>query len=826
MPLKALRTTHPRLYHPVDDPDFKFALPADEERRHILDRMVADCKTFSRRRPWKKIPERFDSPHPYHQLYITFYSGMHAGALIEHYAFAWRLTGDGRWLERAKQWLLAAASWEHSDRVEEHFYTANRYMQAFALGLDLLAGQLTARQEDRVTDCLIRMMQRWWPEVENNRCSPEGGHHAVVDNGHFGVAALHLLGKHADASLWVETVIERFRGAIMPRGCGVAGEPVDGASFWPWESMWLLHFADALRNVVGIDLYAEFPQRLALPLKWFRYQLTNPNSALGAGRRAAWSPTLLRLAQEVGDGDLRQVALGDGDLGRIYNFMVGVKGSTAECLIAYGPYAYMYCDPSFGAKPRRRALPLSRKFTAHYGDSALLRSQWDDAALVVQVSGYGGGVAHNFSDLHLDWAGHPVLKSISSEEAQPVSCGSLPCVGGQNEIVSFLGALQCRDNGDRLSVRSRRLDQEYWLLRGATPLLLVALKKRRRGVAQMQQGASTFARLDGRDYLQYARLPHFNPDAGTLRLRLRLRGSASTPQVLFNTGMGTGAVGGPGPQVNNYTLGLDEEGLFFRVQSQRGNSVVVRIAKNLRRLKAGQWCDIAATWGGFNDPRGRPFIELELDGRQQRCDDVALFGELGADTQQLASRSTPRTFYIKSNTLLGFGGAVQIPNLETRCDIAHINLCCPQRQKLELDFATDLGAETGSTPPMWKLNPVELKALTAHKARLGAGKQVVEVLPAYPHEVSLQREIVPFAPAGLAAGSLRRLGPAGEEDGERLLVTAAAGEVLVLAFAPARAQARIERKRNGFVVKTRENSFSFALQAHGRSILVLKGDAT
>ncbi len=827
MPISALRTTHPRLYHAVDDPDFAFAPPADAERQQILDRILADCKVYSQRRPWKKMPERFDSPHPYHQLYITFYSGMHASALIEHYAFAWRLSGDERWLQRAKQWLLSAAAWEHSDRVEEHFYTANRYMQAFALALDLLADQLTAREEDRITDCLLAMMQRWWPEVEEGRRNASGGHHAVVDNGHFGVAALHLLGKCSEAPRWVEAVIERFRCAIMPHGCGPDGEPVDGASFWPWENLWLLHFADALRNVTGIDLGAEFAPRLARPLKWFRYQLVSPDSALGAGRRAVWSPTLLRLAQDAGDGELRRVALADPDLGRIYRFMVGAKGSTAECIIAYGPYAYMYCDPAFDEKSTRSMLPPSRKFTAHYGDSALLRSSWEGDALSAQVSGYGGGVAHNFSDLHLQWAGQALLQSISSEEVQPVSCGSLPCVGGQNEIVAHLGALERTASRDRLRVRSRRLDQEYWLLRGETPVLLVALRRRPRGVKCMRDSDSTLARLDGRDYLQYPREPHFNPDGGEVRLRLRLRGAPdmARTQVLFNTGIGTGAVGGPGPQVNNYTLGLDEEGLFFRVQSQRGHSVSVRLDENLERLKAGKWCQVAAAWGGFNEPKGRPFIEVEVDGVRQRCDDPALFGEVGVDSQRLRSRSTPRTFYIKSNTLLAFGGAVQMAETETRCDIAGIDLSCPQRQPLQLDFADGLGAETGSAPPQWKLNALDLRALSSGRARLGAGKQVVEVLPVLPQKVSFCREVVPFAPSGLAAGSLRRLGPAAEEDATRLLVQADEGDLLVLAFAPARAGVRLERRDDGFALRTRASHFSFSLGGRSRAILTPENPA-
>ena len=38
----------------------------------------------------------------------------------------------------------------------------------------------------------------------------------------------------------------------------------------------MLHFADALKNVTGEDLYREFPKRLERPLKWFRYHLAPP----------------------------------------------------------------------------------------------------------------------------------------------------------------------------------------------------------------------------------------------------------------------------------------------------------------------------------------------------------------------------------------------------------------------------------------------------------------------------------------------------------------------------------------------------------------------
>ncbi len=75
------------------------------------------------------------------------------------------------------------------------------------------------------------------------RYSPVAGYHPVVDNGHLCVAALQLLDRHPDAAKWVQGVIDRFRGPIVPHGCGKDGEPIDGPTFWDPESGSMLHHA-------------------------------------------------------------------------------------------------------------------------------------------------------------------------------------------------------------------------------------------------------------------------------------------------------------------------------------------------------------------------------------------------------------------------------------------------------------------------------------------------------------------------------------------------------------------------------------------------------
>ncbi|MEE3039769.1 MAG: hypothetical protein VX948_02800, partial [Candidatus Latescibacterota bacterium] len=76
--LPILCTGHPRLLLPCDDPDWGFPAASDARRRRILANIVSDCELYAGQRPWRRIPRRPDSPHPYHQLYLTFYTGMQA----------------------------------------------------------------------------------------------------------------------------------------------------------------------------------------------------------------------------------------------------------------------------------------------------------------------------------------------------------------------------------------------------------------------------------------------------------------------------------------------------------------------------------------------------------------------------------------------------------------------------------------------------------------------------------------------------------------------------------------------------------------------------
>ena len=187
------------------------------------------------------------------------------------------------------------------------------------------------------------------------------------------------------------------------------------------------------------------------------------------------------------------------------------------------------------------------------------------------------------------------------------------------------------------------------------------------------------------------------------------------------------------------------------MQSQRNHEVTVAAPG---RVSIGAWHEVEIGWGGFNRRAGRPWMEATLDGETSRLDDPATFGEMGRDSQGLASREEPRTFYVRPQTSLAFGGALQTPGVSGACELALVDLSCPGRRRLTVDPAHGAGPETGGGELACKLNPVDLRGVSRNRARLGAGARAVEVIAAFGKGLQLRTEEVLFAPSGLAAGSL------------------------------------------------------------------------
>ena len=236
------------------------------------------------------------------------------------------------------------------------------------------------------------------------------------------------------------------------------------------------------------------------------------------------------------------------------------------------------------------------------------------------------------------------------------------------------------------------------------------------------------------------------------------------------------------------------------------------------RVEAGVWHEVEIGWGGFNRRTSRPWMEIAVDGEARRIDEPATFGEVGRDSQGLDSRQEPRTFYVWPHSTLAFGGAVQTPGVSADCDIALIDLRCPGRRRLTVDSVSGWGPETGGGELAYKLNPVDLRGLSKSRARLGAGRRVVEVMTVFGKGLQLRTEEVPFAPSGLAAGSLVSFLPDAAEASTRL-VAGTDDDVLVLAFCSRSAKARVAQEGDRFRLRAGDRELSFDVSRRGGAIL-------
>ena len=80
-------------------------------------------------------------------------------------------------------------------------------------------------------------------------------HHAVVEWGSLGVAALALQGEAPQAEAWLAATTKKFEDHLLPLGLAPDGAQVEGPTFWASTMHYRLFFMDALRRVTGNDLF-------------------------------------------------------------------------------------------------------------------------------------------------------------------------------------------------------------------------------------------------------------------------------------------------------------------------------------------------------------------------------------------------------------------------------------------------------------------------------------------------------------------------------------------------------------------------------------------
>ena len=224
------------------------------------------CLTRTPRQAW--IAPITPDPR-YENLYDRFYAIMGDLAITEHLAFAYALSGDARYGEAARQWVLASCrAWqrEAEDRPDSgKAYAVSRLLKGVAVGYDAAFDRFTEAERSEIRDTLARIGRKYFTEWFNTPTITGPGyhtHHAIVEWGSFGVAALALLGEVPEAQAWLDATTRKFEEHLLPSGLAPDGAQTEGATFWASTMHYRLFFMDPLRRVTGKDLYQPFAKQM------------------------------------------------------------------------------------------------------------------------------------------------------------------------------------------------------------------------------------------------------------------------------------------------------------------------------------------------------------------------------------------------------------------------------------------------------------------------------------------------------------------------------------------------------------------------------------
>ncbi|MBY6047879.1 DUF4962 domain-containing protein [Vannielia litorea] len=260
--LKGATTAHPRLWLTPDRlKDFRKAVQADPDHctwatfyeKSVLPWMDREVMTEP-----AGYPGHQRTAPVWRQTYIDLQELLYA---VRHLAIGGQVTGDAAMLERAKAWLLEAASWDPMG-VTSRAYTdewAYRVTNALAWGYDWLHDQMTEEERAKVRAALLERTRDIAEHAIINakiHLFPYDSHAVRSVSLTLIPACIALLGDDDadDAREWLHYCIEFLAGVYSPWGDADGGW-AEGTNYWMMGMAYLIEAANRLKSFAGIDLY-------------------------------------------------------------------------------------------------------------------------------------------------------------------------------------------------------------------------------------------------------------------------------------------------------------------------------------------------------------------------------------------------------------------------------------------------------------------------------------------------------------------------------------------------------------------------------------------
>ena len=473
-------SAHPRLYFTAAELSPLRELRADGVHAQIWKNLAESaewCLTRAPRTEWIAPV----CPDPiYSNLYDRFYAMMHDMAVMEHLAFAYAYSGDDRYLEGARSWVLTGCRvWGREAEGQpdaNKAYAVTRLLKGLAVSYDCLFDGLPENERAEIRNTLVDVggkyyeMYRQHPGMLGKDANK---HHASVEAGSLGIAALALLGEVPGVRNWLDLVVKAHTDYLLPNALTASGTQEQSSNFWASTMHYRIFFMDALRRVTGQDLFKDYAEhmdgRIALAAvagpQPPGYSEDSQAVIFGPsyGQLDYWSPVLLYLAREYRQPIYQHLALWDDSLGAIQKTRY-VTPNGEQLVFAMGGYVYAWYDPTVAAQVEA-GLPLSFAFPEV--SEVYARSSYRAAGIVVGVQEgrlivHAGGrpVFIEISDLPRE--AHSLTRLSLSDEGENAT---IRCAGTV-ERGSTVQSVELR-RPDLLTIKRQTNVDVHWWCQGA-----------------------------------------------------------------------------------------------------------------------------------------------------------------------------------------------------------------------------------------------------------------------------------------------------------------------------------------------------------------------
>lgn len=254
------RQDHPRLWLNQDSlAAFRSAIAQDKDhcqwddfhQKSVLPWM--DREILSEPLPY---PNNQRTPPIWRQTYIDCQEVLYA---IRHLAIAGKVLEDRAMIERARDWLLEASSWD-PEGTTSRAYTdewAFRINLALAWGYDWLYDELDEEQRSLVRTALMARTRQIAVHVmrqSNIHLFPYDSHAVRSVSAVLIPACLAMLHEEPEAQVWLDYGVEFLYTVYSPWG-DTDGGWAEGPHYWMTGMAYLIDAANLLKSYAGLDLY-------------------------------------------------------------------------------------------------------------------------------------------------------------------------------------------------------------------------------------------------------------------------------------------------------------------------------------------------------------------------------------------------------------------------------------------------------------------------------------------------------------------------------------------------------------------------------------------